>query len=38
MMADGAGHFIELGPGQVLQGLVIKIAGREVTTEAYQTV
>ncbi len=38
MITDGAGHFIELGPGQVLQGLVIKIAGREVTTEAYQTV
>ena len=36
MVADGAGHFIELGPGQVLQGLVSKIAGKEVTTEGYQ--
>ena len=36
MVADGAGHVIELGPGQVLQGLVSKIAGKEVTTEGYQ--
>lgn len=37
MMNDGAGHFIELGPGQVLQGLVSKIAGKEVITEGYQS-
>lgn len=28
MLADGAGHFIEVGPGSVLQGLVRRIAGR----------
>lgn len=27
MMADGATHFVELGPGNVLQGLVNRIAG-----------
>ncbi|OQC45892.1 MAG: Malonyl CoA-acyl carrier protein transacylase [Bacteroidetes bacterium ADurb.Bin028] len=32
MIADGAKHFIELGPGNVLQGLIAKI-DRDVTTE-----
>ena len=36
MLEDGAGHFIDLGPGQVLQGLVSKIGGKEVITEGHQ--
>ncbi|MDR0710966.1 MAG: ACP S-malonyltransferase [Prevotellaceae bacterium] len=35
MLADGATHFIELGPGSVLQGLVKKVS-REVITEGKQ--
>jgi [acyl-carrier-protein] S-malonyltransferase len=37
MLADGAEHFIELGPGKVLQGLVAKTADRPVTIEGFQT-
>lgn len=36
MLEDGAGHFVELGPGKVLQGLVSKIADGTVTVEGYQ--
>lgn len=32
MMNDGATEFIECGPGRVLQGLVGKIGGTEITT------
>ncbi|WP_099465477.1 ACP S-malonyltransferase [Parabacteroides provencensis] len=35
MIADGANHFIELGPGAVLQGLVKKI-NKDITTEGMQ--
>lgn len=33
MLADGAGYFMEIGPGAVLQGLVKRTAGAEVTVE-----
>lgn len=35
MIADGADHFIELGPGNVLQGLIKKV-NKEVATEGKQ--
>lgn len=36
MLEDGAGHFVELGPGKVLQGLIAKIATEPVTIEGHQ--
>ena len=35
MIGDGAGHFVELGPGKVLQGLVAKIDSG-ITVEGHQ--
>ena len=37
MVADGAGYFMEIGPGTVLQGLAKKIAGPDVTIEGITT-
>lgn len=37
MVADGAGYFMEIGPGTVLQGLVKRTAGAEVTVEGLQS-
>ncbi|MDR1225086.1 MAG: ACP S-malonyltransferase [Tannerella sp.] len=35
MVAGGADHFVELGPGKTLQGLILKI-DNSVTAESYQ--
>ena len=37
MVADGAGYFMEIGPGNVLQGLVKHSAGADVVIEGLST-
>lgn len=37
MVADGAGYFMEIGPGAVLQGLIKRTAGPDVTLEGLTT-
>ncbi|MBQ2919540.1 MAG: ACP S-malonyltransferase [Bacteroidales bacterium] len=36
MLEDGACHFVEIGPGKVLQGLIAKISTEPVTIEGHQ--
>ena len=36
MIADGASEFIEVGPCNVLQGLVKKIGGNDILTSSAQ--
>lgn len=38
MLEDGAGIFVELGPGKVLQGLIAKTAGTDIVLEGKETI
>ena len=38
MISDGAGSFIELGPGKVLQGLISKTGGSEIEARSIQSI
>ena len=37
MLADGATHFTEIGPGKVLQGLIAKTAGSDILIDGLQS-
>ena len=37
MVADGAGSFLEIGPGSVLQGLIRRTAGADIETNGIQS-
>lgn len=38
MENDGAGHYVEIGPGKVLQGLIAKIAAQAESIEGHQSI
>ena len=38
MIEDGASHFIEVGPGKVLQGLIGKTGRTDITVDGFQSI